>query len=341
MEEMNKKFWSIIVMFVLIATMVLGTVSCNTATPTTVAKKPLKVVFSITHQNNEFTVGMGEQFLKEGKARGYDVSLVNANLDAATQVSQIETAISQGANAIVVFSVNVSGLSAGLEAAKKAGVPLFTIHSGVDKENMRVAHIGSNLVIGGQIKTEQMIKDLKALYPKETEIQIGSMLGGIGAQTQIDITAGECQALGYTYSATPKYPIATTVDPRIKIVVQDTGKWQGPVAGDLAEVWLDSFPNIKAINCNNDGMCLGIYPILQAKGKTNVLLYGHDGTPTTLQAIKDGKMAATAKVDVVKMVETLFNAIEGNRDGKTVASIQYITPLIVTKENVDSFLPKK
>lgn len=324
------------VLILMVAVMAIGLSACK---PKEAEVEPLKVVFTITHQNNEFTVGMGEEFLREGKERGYDVSLVNADLDAATQVSQIETAISQGADAIVIFSVNVGGLNAGLEAAKAAGVPVFTIHSGVTDVNLRVSHIGSNLVVGGQIKTEQMIKDLQALYADATEIQTGSMLGGIGAQTQIDITAGEAQALGYVYSATPAYPIETLTDPRIKIVVQDTGKWQGPVAADIVEVWLDSFPEMKAINCNNDGMALGIYPILEAKGRTDILLYGHDGTPTTLQAIKDGKMAATAKVDIVKMIETLFNAIEDNRDGRTVASFQYLTPILVTKENVDQYLP--
>ena len=308
------------------------------ATAEPVVEEPLKIVFTITHQNNEFTVGMGEQFLAEGAARGYDVSLVNADLDPAKQISQIETAISQGVDAIVIFSVNKGALGAGLQAAKDANVPVFTIHSGVDDESMRVSHIGSDLVVGGKIKTQQMIKDLQELYPNATEIQIGSMLGGIGAQTQIDITDGECKALGYAYSATPKYPIETSVDPRIKIVVQDTGKWQGPVAADLVEVWLDSYPDIKAINCNNDGMALGIYPILAAKGRTDILLYGHDGTPTTLQAIKDGKVAATAMVDIPAMISTLFDSIAANHEGKTIPSSQYILPTLVTADNVDQFL---
>ncbi|MBC8536914.1 sugar ABC transporter substrate-binding protein [Feifania hominis] len=314
-----------------------GTTDPGTADPGAEQKK-LKIVFTITHQNNEFTVGMGEEFLAEGARRGHDVSLVNANLDSALQVSQMETAVTQGADAIAVFSVNVSSLGAGLQAAKNAGVPVFTIHSGVDDESLRVAHIGSNLVEGGKMKTEQMIRDLQEKYPDATDIEIGSMLGGIGAQTQIDITEGECQALGYTYSATPKYPIATSADERIKIVVQDTGSWQGPAAADLAEVWLDSYPGIKAINCNNDGMALGIWPILQAKNRTDVLLYGHDGTPTTLQAIKDGKMAGTAKVDIEGMIKALYDSIEANAAGENVESVQYILPDLVTPENVDEYL---
>lgn len=329
------------VLAILVCMLMLVTVftACGTeGDPAVTDDTPLKIVFTITHQNNEFTVGMGEQFLAEGQARGYDVSLVNADLDSATQITQMETAISQGADAIVVFSVSVSSLGAGLQAAQDANIPVFTIHSGVDNEAMRVSHIGSNLVVGGKMKTEQMIADLQAMYPDDEVIEIGSMLGGIGAQTQIDITEGECQALGYTYSATPTYPIATTKDSRIQIVVQDTGSWQGPVAADLAEVWLDSYPNIKAIMCNNDGMALGIWPILEAKNRTDILLYGHDGTPTTLKAIKDGKMAATAKVDIEKMIDALYDSIEANDKGESVDSIQYIDPILVTKDNVDQYL---
>jgi len=351
MMKQRKNMLAVVICLVLFCTSALsgcsnsgGSSSTPASTPAASSQtpeaneKPLKIVFAITHQNNEFTVGMGEQFIAEGKARGYDVSLVNADLDSAKQVTQIETAVSQGADAIVVFSVNVSSLGAGLQTAKDAEVPVFTIHSGVDSPGMFVSHIGSNLVEGGKIKTEQMIKDLQTLYPDAAEIQIGSMLGGIGAQTQIDITEGECQALDYTYSATPTYPITTGTDERIKIMVQDTGKWQGPVAADLVEVWLDSYPNLKAINCNNDGMALGIWPILQAKNKTDILLYGHDGTATTLQAIKDGKMAATAKVDIEGMITALYNSIEDNAAGKPVQEIQYILPTLVTKENVEQFL---
>lgn len=301
-------------------------------------KEPLKVVFTITHQNNEFTVGLGEQFLKEGAARGHDVSLVSADLDSATQISQMETAVTQGADAIVVFSVSTDSLTGGLQAAKDADVPVFTIHSGVTDESMRVCHVGSDLVEGGKIKTEQMIKDLQELYPNAEEIQIGSMLGGIGSQTQIDITEGECQALGYEYSASPSYPIETSTEPRIKIVVQDTANWQGTVAADLAETWLDSYPEIAAVNCNNDGMALGIWPILEAKGRTDVLLYGHDGTPSTLQAIKEGKMTATVMVDIEGMINALFDAIEANNAGEEVDSIQYIQPILVTQENVEQYI---
>lgn len=349
-----KKRLSLALSLVLVACLALGLGACgggdtSSSTPpsqpdsgstpsSTASVEPLKIVFCITHQNNEFTVGMGEAFLAEGAARGHDVSLVNADLDSATQVTQIETTISQGADAIAVFSVNVSSLGAGLQAAQDAGVPVFTIHSGVDNPELFVAHVGSDLIAGGKMKTEQMIQDLQALYPDDDVIEIGSMLGGIGSQTQIDITEGECQALGYTYSATPSYPIATTTDDRIEIVVQDTGSWQGPLAADLAEVWLDSYPGIKAINCNNDGMALGIWPILEAKGRTDILLYGHDGTPTTLQAIKDGKLAGTAKVDIDGMITALFDSIQANHAGEAVEQYQYILPTIVTPENVDQFL---
>lgn len=343
---MKKRILSLVLAVAMLATLLCACGTNNTtpdnttngANNTTNGKESLKIVFTITHQNNEFTVGLGEQFLKEGKARGHDVSLVNADLDSATQISQMETAALQGADAIVVFSVSVDSLGSGLQAAKEAGVPVFTIHSGVTDESARVCHVGSDLVEGGKLKTEQMIRDLQAKYPDAKTLDIGSMLGGIGAQTQIDITEGECQALGYQYSASPSYPIATTTDSRIQIVVQDTAKWQGTVAADLAETWLDSYPDLVAINCNNDGMALGIWPILEAKNRTDVLLYGHDGTPSTLQAIKDGKMAATTRVNIEGMISALFDAIEDNNAGKNVESYQYIKPDLVTKENVDQFL---
>lgn len=95
-----------------------------------------KVFMTVSNQQNEFMVGMGESFLEVGEAAGYDVQLMDANLDATQQVSQIETAISEGAEAILVEPCSVDGLTSGLQAAHDAGIPIFVIHNSVSATDL-------------------------------------------------------------------------------------------------------------------------------------------------------------------------------------------------------------
>ena len=76
-----------------------------------------KVFMTVSNQQNEFMVGMAENFKEVGEAAGYDVKLMDADLDATKQVSQIETAISENAEAILVEPCSVDGLTTGLKEA--------------------------------------------------------------------------------------------------------------------------------------------------------------------------------------------------------------------------------
>lgn len=70
---------------------------------------------TVSNQQNEFMVGMAENFKEVGEAAGYEVQLMDADLDATKQVSQIETAISENAEAILVEPCSVDGLTTRVE----------------------------------------------------------------------------------------------------------------------------------------------------------------------------------------------------------------------------------
>ena len=48
-----------------------------------------KVFMTVSNQQNEFMVGMAENFKEVGEAAGYEVQLMDADLDATKQVSQM------------------------------------------------------------------------------------------------------------------------------------------------------------------------------------------------------------------------------------------------------------
>ena len=67
----------------------------------------------------------GTNMKAELEAAGYEVDLQYASNDVATQVSQIETMISNGCKALVIASIDGDSLGTPLAQAKEAGIPVI------------------------------------------------------------------------------------------------------------------------------------------------------------------------------------------------------------------------
>lgn len=76
----------------------------------------------------------GENMKSELEKAGYTVDLQYANNDIGTQVSQMETLISNGADVLVIASVDGESLGDPLSKAKEAGIPVIAYY--------RLFHIG-------------------------------------------------------------------------------------------------------------------------------------------------------------------------------------------------------
>ena len=277
-----------------------------------------KVIMTISNQQNEFIVGMGESFKAVGAKRGFDVQLLDANLDPTKQISQIETAISQGAAAILVEPCSFDGLTTGLREAKKANIPVLTIHNGVSATDLITSAIRVDVKQGGALKMEQALKDVG---PKG---KIAIMTGTLGQDTTNQIVGGYEQILAK--------------NPDVEVVFRGAGNWGAVDAAPLAENWLASGKKLDAIVCNNDGMALGVLPVLKTTGNVGkIKLYGLDATPEGLRAVKAGEMTATIFVDAHAEIEAAFDMIEQLQKGQTVAKEFVVPAVLVTRNNVDTY----
>lgn len=286
--------------------------------PAETGEKP-KVLMTISNQQNEFIVGMGESFLSVGAEAGYDVQLMDANLDPTAQISQIETAISQGAVAILVEPCSAEGLTSGLQAAHDAGIPVFTIHNGVSATDLITSAIRVDVKQGGALKMQQVIEDIGGSG------DIAIMTGTLGQDTTNQICGG--------------YEEVLAENPDVNVVFEGAGNWGATDAAPLAENWLASGKNIDAIVCNNDGMALGVLPVLKDEGKVGeIKLYGLDATSEGLKAVKAGEMAATIFVDAEAEIRAAFEMIDTLQAGGSVESEYVVPAVLVTEENVDEYM---
>jgi putative multiple sugar transport system substrate-binding protein len=67
----------------------------------------------------------GENMKAQLEAAGFEVDLQFANNDVATQVSQLENMITNGAQVLVVASIDGSALGTVLQTASEAGIPII------------------------------------------------------------------------------------------------------------------------------------------------------------------------------------------------------------------------
>lgn len=288
--------------------------------PTASSKTPSrKVIMTISNQQNEFIVGMGNSFMEVGAELGYDVQLLDAQVDPVKQLSQIESAISQNVAAIFLEPCSFDGLTSGLEAAKEAGIPVFTIHNGVSATEFIISAIYVNVKAGGAQKMQKCMDDLGGTG------NIAIMTGTIGQDTTNQICGGYEEILA-------NYP-------DVNIVFEGAGNWGATDAAPLAENWIASGKKLDAIICNNDGMALGALPVLKTTGNVgDILLYGLDATPEALKAVKAGEMAASIFVDAHAEIVKAFELLQILEKGGEVESEYVIPTVLVDASNVDHYL---
>jgi ribose transport system substrate-binding protein/inositol transport system substrate-binding protein len=85
-----------------------------------------KPVFTlcISHMTNAFTTTVANSMGAAAKAAGAELIINEGGNDISRQISQIESAVNQKVNAIIIEPVSVNGVIPAVEAARKAGIPV-------------------------------------------------------------------------------------------------------------------------------------------------------------------------------------------------------------------------
>ena len=88
----------------------------------------------------------------------------------------------------------------------------------------------------------------------------------------------------------------TENDSKVKIVDKQNADWDRSTAKDVTATMLKTYPDLKAVFCNNDVMALGAVEAVKEAGYTlneDFWVVGCDGTAEAVESIKVGDMAAT------------------------------------------------
>lgn len=256
----------------------------------------------------------------------------------AQQTDQINTAIANGANLLIVNIVETSSPDAAqnaVEAARTAGIPIICFNREVADEVVssydKCAFVGTNAPEAGHMQGQLVGEYLLAHYDEvdlngDGQITYVMFKGQEGnaeaeARTQFGVedanavltAAGKPELVYYNASATDKY------------LVDQNGKWSAQAANDYMATILPEYSEangnmVELIICNNDGMAEGAVSALQGAGYNNgegktIPVFGVDATDSAKQLINEGKMTGTIKQDAEGMASTILNLVSSVKDG--------------------------
>lgn len=278
-------------------------------------------------------------------AKGIAYTDYDGNNTQGTQNDQVKTALSNGANLLIVNLVTSGAPDAAKAIIELAGdVPVIFFNRAVDtedapdvtlKDNASICFIGTDAPEAGHLQGK-MVGDYLLEHYDEVDlngdgtIQYAMFKGDEANVEAIYRTQYGQEDADAVLTAAGK-PAMAYFDPSnaSKYQVDQSGSWSTQAAVDYMNTNLSQFNEgngnmIEVVICNNDGMAEGVVSALNAagyndgKGKT-IPVFGVDATDSAKELIKAGKMTGTVKQDAEGMAAAIAEAAASIGSGSSTA----------------------
>jgi len=246
------------------------------AQPTGLTLKDITLGFSQMENNNPWRIGETESMKAEGEKRAGKYIATDAQSQTAKQVSDVEDMIAQGIDVLVIAPREYEGLTPALEAAKKAGVPVFLVDreaKGTPCEDF-VTFMGSNFIEEGERAAQWLVENMGE------KGKVIELYGTIGSSPAMD------RATGFR-NVVSKYP-------GIEIVASQSGDFTRALGQQVMEQLLQAYPDVNAVYAHNAEMALGAIQALRQAGKSGqVRVTAFDNIEAAQLALCEGVLHAT------------------------------------------------
>lgn len=247
---------------------------------------------------------------------GIKVVFGDGKNDPATQLANVENFIVEGVDAVLIVMVDPSAPAPFIKACDDAGIPLIAINRKFEGADV---FVGSDDIKAGNIQMEFVAEALGG------KGNIAILEGEIGQNSSIKRTEGNTEYM-------KDYP-------DLKVVFQDSGKWDRAKGMEISENWLQSGETIHAIVANNDEMAIGAIRALTAIDKNDdVIVAGVDATPDALEYVKDGTLEVTVFQSPFGQGGTGVESALKLINGEEVPEYVDVPFEKVTIDNVDKYL---
>ena len=268
----------------------------------------IKIGLSISTLNNPFFVSLKDGVVKEAKALGMDVKVVDAQNDTAKQSNDVEDLIQQGVDVLLINPTDSAAISSAVQSANEIGIPVITLDRSADKGDV-VTLVASDNSKGGEMAAEYIVDKLGK------DAVVAELEGVPGASATRERGKG----------------FHTIADTNLQVIAKQSADFDRTKGLTVMENIIQANPTIKAVFAHNDEMALGAIEAINSSGR-DIVVIGFDGNEDALNAIQAGKLEAT----VAQQPELIGKlAVDAGRDVLSGKKVEKNIPAplkLVTKE---------
>ncbi len=330
-----KKMWTLLLVSLILVSLVLA--SCGPAeeetepveeaqtAEETVAEEEsgdeeITIAFSGFSSTNEFWLTLARS--AEARAAELGINFVNVTTevqDAEAQKAAVDTAITQGVDAIIVGAADSRGWDDSFNKAQEAGIPIITVDTGIDHPHV------STLIQTDNLAAAHLAGD----YIVEQTGGVGKVLvigGSVGHQT------GDARKQG----------VEDRTGAAGMEIIGDWSDWDENKSAEITQNTLTANPDLVAVFVAFDPGAVAALSVIRDKGLLDqITLVGFDGLPVALKAIKAGEMEASVAQNPARMGSEGIDLALRVINGEEVPDFIPIDGIVITADNVDEFLTEE
>lgn len=275
-----------------------------------IAAQDLRIGLAVSTLNNPFFVDLKEGAESMAEEMGVEILVVDAQDDAAAQLSSVEDLLIKQIDVLIVNPVDGNAVVSAITAANDAGVPVITVDRGAEGGEV-VSHIASDNVAGGEMAGDFIAEQLNE------EGKVVELEGIPGTSAARDRGKGFNQAMD-------KYE-------GMEVIARQPAGFDRAEGMTVMENILQGNPEIDAVFAHNDNMALGAMEAIAAAGRSDeIMIVGFDAIDDAVAAVNAGDLAATIAQKPALMgemaVETAVKVANGEEvDEYTPVPLELIT----------------
>jgi len=301
---------SILICLLAILVVGMGFFSCNRG------KKVKTFGFTSMRLSNPFFAIIEHTIREEVEKNGDKLITVDPDMDTQKQIDQIEALISQKIDALFLNPVDWEAIQPALVSLNQAHIPVINYDAEVKDLDLVTAYVGSDNYNAGYVCGVDMVK----YFPNGGPIAVLDSPSMRSLRDRIDGFNRAIAGRGFT------------------IVFLRDGLGNSVTAQAHTEEMLKSNPEVIAIMGGNDPTALGAYAACQAAGRTDILIYGVDGSPAVKTIIAErGQFAGSGAQSPINIAKTSVEIAYKILNKKPYDKRVPVKTFMINRENIGQY----
>jgi len=279
-------------------------------------KKTRTFGFTSMRISNPFFAVIEQTIREEVEKNGDRLITVDPDMDTQKQISQIEDLISQKIDAIFINPVDWEEIKPALLSLNKAKIPVINYDAEVRDLELVAAYVGSDNRNAGYVCGLDMIKR----FPNGGPIAVFDCEGMRSLRDRIDGFNEAVIGKGFT------------------IVFLRDAQGNSPLAKRHTEEMLKSKVEVLALMGGNDPTALGALEACREANRTNILIWGVDGSPLAKAEIaKRGQFAGSGAQSPISIAKESVIVAYKILNKQPYEKMIPVKTFIINQDNIDEF----